>query len=132
MSNKALHRFVITIIFLTALIASACGQQNKTGEGPDNKAAIDFNDISDGTHRGRFTYGAFNYIVDVVAQGGRVTEIIVVQNKDNEPSEKAVAVLERVVEKQSLNVDLVSGATASSKALLQATENAIKAAIKTE
>jgi uncharacterized protein with FMN-binding domain len=129
MSSKAHYGFIIAMLFVTAFVLNACGQRSDTGDGRSPRAEIDFNDIADGTHRGRFTYGAFNYTVDVVAENGHVVEIIVIQNKDNEPSKNAEAVLERVVELQSLQVDAVTGATTSSKALLQAAENAIKAAI---
>jgi uncharacterized protein with FMN-binding domain len=130
MRSKTYYGLMIAILFVTSFILYACGQRDENSGPGNNQTTINFADMVDGTHRGRFTYGAFIYIVDVVAEGGRITDIVIIQNKDNEPSMRAAAVLEKVVEEQTLQVDAVSGATASSKALLKAAENAIKAAIK--
>lgn len=129
MKKKAHYGLLIAILFVSSFLLHACAQRTDSDERSDARQAVDFGDIADGTHRGRFTYGAFIFIVDVIAQDGEVIDIIVVQNRDNDPSREAEAVVRRIVEAQSLDVDLVSGATASSRALLQAAENAIRSAI---
>ena len=128
MRRSAHYGFLIAMLFVSTFVLFACGQFSDADGGRNKRETVDFNDLIDGTHRGVFTYGAFNYTVDVMVEDGYVIAVKVVQNKDNDRSKDAEAVLERVVEAQSLQVDAVSGATTSSKALLQATENAIKAA----
>ena len=118
--------FLLGLMFVIATILFACGREND--KGPDTKTVVDIAGIADGTHRGTFTYGGFNYVVDVTARGGQIEGITVIQNKVNEQSILAEAILEVIIATQSLDVDAVSGATVSSKALLKAVENAIKSA----
>ncbi len=123
------HSLLLLLLLVVTLALFGCGA-NRSAEKPnDSQGSIDFGSIPDGTHRGLFTYGAFNFIVEVVAENGRVTTINVVQNRDNQQSEDAVAVLARIVEAQSLDVDAVSGATATSRALTKAVENALRQAL---
>ena len=56
---------------------------------------------------------------------GLLEKIEVLKNVNNEYSLKAEAVLDRVIADQSLKVDVISGATTTSKALLKALENAL-------
>lgn len=124
MKNKT-HYLMIVLLCTIAFFLTACGERNRT-DAPEQKSTIDFSAVPDGTYRGRFTYGAFNYIVDVTVANGKATEIIAIQNKDNEPSEMAEGVFDKIIEAQSIDVDGISGATASSKALLKAVENSVK------
>ncbi|EEG76807.1 FMN-binding protein [Dethiobacter alkaliphilus] len=125
-TNK--RRALIVVLFALSFVLFGCAQ----GPDPDGVSApedtVDFSRVPDGTHRGTFTYGAFNFVVDVVVADGEVVETIVVQNRDNQPSRDAEEVLDRVVEEQTLNVDAVSGATVSSRTLIKAVENALKRA----
>lgn len=130
MKKRSRQSVALVFLFATIFFLFGCGDRRTEKEPRDAKTTIDFSTIPDGTYRGTFTYGAFNFIVEVTAADGQVTDVIAVQNRDNEPSIEAEAVLGRVVDAQSLEVDVVSGATASSKALLKAAENAIKKALQ--
>lgn len=68
--------------------------------------------------------------VSVTVENGMVTDILVTQENDT-PSyfERAKAVIEEVINKQSLNVDAVSGATYSSAGILNAVKNALEDAV---
>ncbi|MBS4032200.1 MAG: FMN-binding protein [Clostridiales bacterium] len=125
MKSKTQYRLLIVLLCTIAFFLIACGDRSNT-EKPEIKPTIDFSTVPDGTYRGRFTYGAFNYIVDVVVADGKVTEIIAIQNKDNEPSEMAEGVFDNIIAAQSVDIDGISGATASSKALIKAVENSVK------
>lgn len=129
MKNKVHYGIMIILLCAIAIFLSACGNSSSK-DSTDKKPVIDFSTIPDGAYRGGFTYGAFNYIVEVIVAEGKVTEIIAIQNKDNEPSEMAEGVFNQIIEAQSVDVDGVSGATASSKALLKAVENALKKALE--
>lgn len=127
--NYVRHSLILLLLLIVTPVLFGCGA-NRSAEKPDeSQVVIDFGSIPDGTHRGMFTYGAFNFIVDVVAENGRLTVINVVQNRDNQQSEAAVAVLAKIIEAQSLDVDAVSGATATSRALTKAVENALRQAM---
>lgn len=127
--KNARQSLLLLLLLIVILVPFGCAA-NRSAEKPrDGQAAIDFATVPNGTHRGTFTYGAFNFIVDVVAENGRVVTINVVQNRDNQQSADAVAVLDKIIEAQSLDVDAVTGATATSRALTKAVENALRRAL---
>ena len=87
---------------------------------------IPLSDIIDGTFRGDFNYGDFTYEVEVIVQEHIIKDIKILENRqDSEYARKATAVVNNVLKAQSLNVDVVTGATTTSKALLKAIENAL-------
>lgn len=87
---------------------------------------IPLSDIVDGTFRGDFNYGDFTYEVEVIVQEHVIKDIKILENRqDSEYARKATAVVNNVLKAQSLNVDVVTGATTTSKALLKAIENAL-------
>jgi uncharacterized protein with FMN-binding domain len=63
--------------------------------------------------------------VRVTVSSGKVTTIELVKNKEKQPPQFTDKLFNRVREAQSLHVDAISGATLTSKAYLQAVENAL-------
>ena len=63
--------------------------------------------------------------VAVVVCNGRIDRVEVVRHKEKK-SKEMNAVARKIIEKQSVQVDAVSGATVSSKAVMRAVENALK------
>ena len=80
--------------------------------------------IDDGVYKGNFSYGKSVYEVEVSIEKGKYSSIIVSSNRDDKYVKRAEEIIQRVIEKQSLDVDVISGATRSSKAILKAIENA--------
>jgi uncharacterized protein with FMN-binding domain len=60
----------------------------------------------------------------------RIETITVIKNRETHYARKAEGVITRVLEAQSPDVDAVTGATTTSKALLKAIENSLKDATK--
>ena len=91
--------------------------------------AVDFDSLNDGTYHGAYAGGMFRWRVnecDVTVANGKVTDIQLVATKDPAAENTDHAMLyDRVIEAQSLQVDTISGATLTSKAYLQAVENAL-------
>ncbi len=88
--------------------------------------------IPDGSYTGSYAYGGFAYSVRCIVSEGRLDKVKVLQNRNTKHAKDAELVIRRVVEKQKVDVDAVSGATATSKALLKAVEKALtKGAAKT-
>jgi len=81
--------------------------------------------LPDGMHLGLYDDGAVMALVELTAKSGLVTPAKLVEGK-NIPGEVADKVLRDMVERQSTEVDSVSGATASSLALMRAAERAAR------
>jgi len=93
-----------------------------------NIREIELSRVKDGAFHGEFTYGNFTYAVEVVVQDHNIQRISILNNRgDSDYAKKAEGVTGRVIKAQSLKVDVVTGATTTSKALLKAIENALAA-----
>ena len=82
----------------------------------------------DGTYRGYYNLsGAPTEVtVDVTVRNSNITEVKIIKHKRSAIGKKAEKITERIIESQSLDVDVISGATGSSKAILKAVENALQ------
>jgi len=76
-------------------------------------------------YQGQFSHSKTTCTVEATIKDHRIMEINVLENGRTEYAKKAEEVLERVKGQQTLKVDVVSGATTTSKALLKAVENAL-------
>ena len=91
--------------------------------------AVDFGKLNDGTYHGAYEGGMYKWRAnecDVTVTNGRVTGIQLVGSKD--PGSKNAQhkeLYDRVIQAQSLQVDTITSATLTSKAWLQAVENAL-------
>jgi uncharacterized protein with FMN-binding domain len=86
---------------------------------------VDLGKLEDNTYYGDFTYNNFTYKVSVDIENNIIKDIKVLTNRRSEYTLKAEGVLERIIEKQTPNVDVISGATTTSKAFMKAVENAL-------
>lgn len=86
---------------------------------------VNMSKINDGVYTGKYyandTVGAK---VKVTVKNKKITNIDFIEHKYGK-GKKAEVITSSVVEKQSLNVDTISGATGSSKVILKAIENAL-------
>jgi uncharacterized protein with FMN-binding domain len=89
--------------------------------------SVDFRAIPDGSYEGSYKAEMGSATVKVGIAGGRVTGIELVAFDSSPIGEPAKAMTGRVVERQGLDADCVSGATYSSKVILKAIENALPA-----
>lgn len=90
---------------------------------------VDLSKIPNGIYQGDFSFSKLVYEVEVSVKNHSIESIKVLRNGTNDHAKKAEGVLQNVLNAQSLKVDVVTGATTTSKALLKATENALKDAL---
>lgn len=90
---------------------------------------VDLSKVSDGTYTGSYKVFPVAAIVKVTVNDHKITGIDLVKH-DNGQGAAAEVIPDHVVEAQTLDVDIISGATASSKVILKAIENALKSALK--
>jgi uncharacterized protein with FMN-binding domain len=95
-----------------------------------NISYVDPATIPDGEYTGEFPFRQrYLYRVQVTVQSGRIVDIAVLENgTGNEYAEKGLGVIPRILREQSPDVDAVSGATVTSKALMKCVEKALKKA----
>ncbi len=117
--------------------AQAEAQELKTAEAASEKQeandpviesnfGMDIGQLNDGTYTGSARGYKSVITVQVTIAGGKITDIQVVSQGDDEPYfSNARAVIQRVISSQSMNVDTVSGATYSSTGILVAIKNAL-------
>ncbi len=87
---------------------------------------VDLAQLPDQRYLGEFGYGATVYKVAVVVENHQIKDVEILHNRDSKYAKMAERVRENVLEAQALDVDVISGATTTSKALLKAMENALK------
>jgi uncharacterized protein with FMN-binding domain len=85
---------------------------------------LDFSEVSNGVYTGSFNAKIIAATAEVTVDEGKVIGIELIKHK-YERGGPAVAIIDDILEKQSLNVDTISGATESSKTILKAVENAL-------
>ena len=87
--------------------------------------AVDLSTISDGVYRGSCDVKMVAAVVDVTVKDHRIAAIDLVSHK-NGKGKPAEVILKDVLKQQSLEVDVITGATSSSKVILKAVENALE------
>jgi len=82
----------------------------------------------DGTYRGSYDLSGtpVKVTLDVTVQHGSISGINIVQHFCSPIGKKAEKIVENIIKEQSLSIDVISGATASSKAILRAVEDALR------
>ena len=83
----------------------------------------DLSKIANGTYRGNSKVGPVRVTLDVTVKNNVMTSIDIIRHF-NGLGKKAEVIVPKIIEAQNLDVDVVSGATGSSKAILKAVENA--------
>jgi uncharacterized protein with FMN-binding domain len=86
---------------------------------------IDVKDVKDGTYVGSYDAKIISATVRVTVKDGKMTDIELLEHKYDRGG-PAVAIVDEILKEQSLDVDVVSGATNSSKTILKAVENALE------
>lgn len=90
--------------------------------------AVNFSKLNDGTYIGEYEGGMYKWRankVQVTVSSGKVTDIKILEHKENQKLEFTGELYNRVIKAQSLHVDVISGATLTSKAYLKPVENAL-------
>jgi uncharacterized protein with FMN-binding domain len=85
---------------------------------------VDFSDLPDGDYEWYEDYKFVTARVVVTVQDYSIQDIRLIEHEHG-PNRGAEAIIPRVLASQSLIVDVVSGATNSSKVILKAIENAL-------
>jgi uncharacterized protein with FMN-binding domain len=122
MRNTILIKFIVPTL---ALLITGCVTKEMENVRDLAVQDVDLQSVTDGSYPGSFAYGGFTYQVLTTVKDHTIVNIDIIQNKKSRHAAKAEAVIPLIVEHQSPNVDGISGASISSKALKKAVENSL-------
>lgn len=111
-----------TIIMVSVLVYSISGCMNVDGITIKN---INLQNVKDGQYTGEYSMGPVKVVALVIVKDHIIKDIEIIKHRHGKGA-AAEKITEDVIRKQSLQVDVVTGATASSKIILKAIENALK------
>lgn len=125
--KKGLKIFLIVIAILFVLIGLtlAAALPGLTEVTDLDIESVDLTQIPDGSYTGSYDSYRWSTTVEVTILDHRITDIQPVKTQDGRDSLNE-DLKEKVLSEQTVDVDAVSGATASSNAYLKAIENALK------
>lgn len=136
MAKRTLRRVVRMIVVAVVFVVGLAGMVISCSQGDVDRARmltiqpVDLQDVPSGVYEGSYKGGSLSVDVETTVRRGKITRIHVLTEPANEYQRKARGVILRVILRQSLDVDAVSGATGSSKAILKAVENSLQSAPK--
>lgn len=116
---------VLVVLFLGGYLLLQSIQSNMETLEEAEIAAVDLAALDDGIYTGEFALFPVSVAVEVTVADGSIKAADIIRQQSG-PGYEADAMIDRVIEAQSLQVDVVSGATYSSKAFLKAVANALQ------
>ncbi|QHQ62761.1 FMN-binding protein [Anaerocolumna sedimenticola] len=132
MKTKKKARILVVIVCVVLLIAAAYFinymlRVNRYQEKVSNLTYndIDISSIADGTYIGECDVDFIYAKVEVTVKGGKLTNVKLLEHK-NEHGSNAEAITDKILQEQRIDVDVISGATNSSKVIKKAVENALE------
>lgn len=106
--------------------AQEVSEKAKDDSGENGKKAAGSFDLEDGVYRGTGTGFAGDITVSVTVKEKQIISIDIISSSDDEAFFlRAKAVIDIIIEGQTLDVDTVSGATFSSRGIINAVKNAL-------
>lgn len=120
-------KLLLSLLFLTVLGGSIYYFVNTKIVKESNDIVLNdlqLDNIDDGIYIGEYALSPVKVKVEVAIKNHRVEKIEILEHQKG-IGKKAEKITEDVVNNQSLNVDVVSGATVSSKVILKAVDNAV-------
>ena len=126
---KKVLKVVLIIIGLIILIGG--GSIFYFSRGLDSGSRLVVNEVNllsleNGLYRGKYNDGRWSNEVEVEIKNHQIKEIEIIQDMTVSDSTVSKELFKRVIEKQRVKVDVVTGATVTSKAYLKSIELALR------
>ena len=118
-------RGILTALVATALCFSLGACMSDVDVDKLVIADVPISTVRDGTYEGELATMLVTAKVQATVASGRLESVKVLKHRHG-PGHGADAIIDRVIAAQSLKVDAISGATASSKVMLKALQSALE------
>jgi uncharacterized protein with FMN-binding domain len=112
-------------VFVTGYAAYFIIERNLNGLDEVVITPIDFSTVEDGEYQGKYSAFPVSVTVDVSVIDHRITKIKIIEHNNGQGGD-AEAIIEEIIRVQSLDVDVISGATYSSQVIKLAIADAFK------
>ncbi|MFA5851534.1 MAG: FMN-binding protein [Spirochaetales bacterium] len=127
---KAKKTFIIIAAVIVAIFVIGSGVKAKLESGlkelaKTDIAEVDLSAVADGEYPGSFSVFPIAVELKVKVKDHRIEAIELIKHTNGQ-GKPAEALLAKVVQEQKINLDVISGATYSSKAILMAIANALE------
>lgn len=122
---KKVSKILGIVLFTFIIMITATFFIIKSMKLPDvDVGDVDLRNVKDGTYTGEYSAGPVKAVVKVQVRDNRITDITIMKHQ-NGLGKKAEKIVDEILSKQSLNVDVISGATLSSNVIRKAVEKAL-------
>jgi uncharacterized protein with FMN-binding domain len=119
-TRMARHLFPAVLMTVLIVISAACRTAPLPAEAPHRMT------IADGVYEGNYSSWPNSATVRVSVKDGRIMDVVIVRHVASWIGKKAEPVIPaRIIEAQSTRVDAVSGATNSSRVIMNAVQDAL-------
>lgn len=117
---------IVTVIFIAiiSIIFSSISKNSEIKLENLYISDIDVQNVGDGVYNGKYSIFPVSVELDVTVKEGRITDINIIKHSNGKGS-SAESILDDVILNQSAHVDVITGATMSSKVILKAIDVAI-------
>lgn len=125
---KVFLRIIVVVVAVIVLVAAGGIFYITRGLNTGAKVEIsnvDLTTVGDGVHDGKYSSGRWDNELNVTVKDHKITKIDVVKDVKFPNPKDAQQLFDKVIEKQKIDVDTVSGATVTSKAYQKSIENAL-------
>lgn len=128
-SHRGLYITILIIGIITRIFFYMLKSVDKMAEDMPVEN-IDVTRIADGKYEGEAHLDPVMVITEVTVKDGKIEDIYIKEHRRGYGEKAEKTVVEEILNTQKMNVDVVSGATISSKAIMKSVENALKTAVK--
>ena len=121
-------KIILGVVILFVLIISGTAFYMTSGLNSRKDmiiSPIHFSQLEDGVYKGKYNGGRWSNEVNVTLKNKKITQIAIVKKVVFENPVVSSELFNKVIKKQDTNVDIISGATVTSKAYLKSIENAL-------
>lgn len=118
--------FIVALVLIFIIVKSIISKIESNLKGLLNVEIKEINltQIEDGKYIGRYEVFPVAVEVEVAILDHKISKIKIIEHENGQGG-SAEVIIDKVIEKQSLEVDVIAGATYSSKVILKAIEDAL-------